>query len=80
VWIIKKLDETKNTFTSDGYIRTGDLGRINENGILFIVGRKKELLITKAGENVTPHVIEENIKSFGKGLIRDAIVVGDNEK
>lgn len=55
------------------------MGRFDENGNLFIVGRKKELLITKAGENVTPHVIEENIKSFGKGFIRDVIVLGDGE-
>eukprot|EP00341_Mesodinium_pulex_P005017 CAMPEP_0116986822 /NCGR_PEP_ID=MMETSP0467-20121206/63122_1 /TAXON_ID=283647 /ORGANISM="Mesodinium pulex, Strain SPMC105" /LENGTH=245 /DNA_ID=CAMNT_0004682489 /DNA_START=1157 /DNA_END=1894 /DNA_ORIENTATION=- len=75
----KKPLESSKTFSDDGSIRSGDLGRIDDNGCVYIVGRKKELLITRAGENVTPHVIEENIKSLGKGFIRDAIVMGDGE-
>lgn len=76
----KKESENINTFSSEGQIKSGDFGRIDENGQVQIVGRKKELLITSAGENVTPHIIEENIKSFGKGFIRDAIVFGDGKK
>jgi long-chain acyl-CoA synthetase len=54
----KLPEETKHTFTADGFFRTGDIGRIDDDGFLFITGRLKEMLII-GGENVFPREIEE---------------------
>src|SRR5690606_20066710 len=54
----KQPDETARTFDSQGYLRTGDMGRVDEDGFLFITGRIKEMLII-GGENVFPREIEE---------------------
>jgi long-chain acyl-CoA synthetase len=59
----KKSDETKATLSSDGWLRTGDLGHMDENGRLFISsGRIKDLII-RAGENVSPLAIENALMS-----------------
>src|SRR5437899_4328195 len=50
--------ETKATFSDDGFFRTGDIGRFDDEGHLFITGRLKEMLII-GGENVFPREIEE---------------------
>jgi long-chain acyl-CoA synthetase len=54
----KLPDETAKTFTSDGFFKTGDMGRLDGDGHLFITGRIKEMLIV-GGENVFPREIEE---------------------
>ena len=64
-------------FTSDGYFKSGDLGRIDENGFLYIVGRKKELIVTAGGKNVAPAVLEDRLRSHP--LISQCMVVGDNK-
>jgi acyl-CoA synthetase (AMP-forming)/AMP-acid ligase II len=51
-------EETANAFTADGFFKTGDIGRIDDDGYLFITGRLKEMLII-GGENVFPREIEE---------------------
>ncbi len=51
-------EETKHTFTSDGWLLTGDIAKINENGELFIVDRKKDMILV-SGFNVFPNEIEE---------------------
>lgn len=51
-------DATRNTFTDDGWLRTGDLGRMDEDGYFFVTGRLKELII-KGGENIAPREIDE---------------------
>ncbi len=54
----KNDDATKNALTTDGWLRTGDLGRMDEDGYFFITGRLKELII-KGGENIAPREIDE---------------------
>lgn len=51
-------DATAATFTSDGWLRTGDLGRMDEDGYVFVTGRLKELII-KGGENIAPREVDE---------------------
>jgi len=59
---LKNPEATKATFTSDGWLRTGDLGRIDEEGFVFVTGRLKELII-KGGENIAPREIDEALYS-----------------
>jgi long-chain acyl-CoA synthetase len=71
-------EETRASFTEDGWFLTGDLGEINAEGFLEIRGRKKDLLITSTGKNISPRHIEEILES--NPLIRHAVVLGDGEK
>jgi long-chain acyl-CoA synthetase len=73
-----KPDQTRETFTSDGWLMTGDIGRIDEDGFLLITDRKKELLKTAGGKFVAPAPIENLLKA--SPLIANAMVVGDLRK
>jgi long-chain acyl-CoA synthetase len=66
---------TRETFTEDGWFRTGDVGELDEEGFLRITGRKKEIIVTAAGKNVAPAVLEDRLRSHG--LISQCMVVGD---
>ena len=55
-------EATSGTFTADGWLRTGDLGRIDPDGYVFVTGRLKELII-KGGENIAPREIDEALYS-----------------
>ncbi|WP_194813546.1 long-chain fatty acid--CoA ligase [Nocardia sp. XZ_19_385] len=59
----------------DGWLRTGDLGELDEDGFLSITGRKKDLLVTAGGKNVSPGPMEDLIRSHT--LISQAVVLGD---
>ncbi|MGH9736965.1 MAG: AMP-dependent synthetase/ligase [Candidatus Acidiferrales bacterium] len=74
----RKPDETRATFTADGWFCTGDIGRIDEQGFLIITDRKKELLKTAGGKFVAPAPIENALKT--SPYISNAIVVGDRRK
>lgn len=57
------------------WLRTGDLGSLDEDGYLSITGRKKEIIVTAAGKNVAPAVIEDRIRAHA--LVAECMVVGD---
>ncbi|UGQ09993.1 AMP-dependent synthetase/ligase [Yinghuangia sp. ASG 101] len=59
----------------DGWLRTGDLGTLDDDGYLTVTGRKKEILVTAGGKNVAPAVIEDRIRAHS--LISECMVVGD---
>ena len=68
---------TKEVFTEDGWFRTGDIGELDEEGFLRITGRKKEMIVTAAGKNVAPAVLEDRLRSHG--LVSQCMVVGDGK-
>jgi long-subunit acyl-CoA synthetase (AMP-forming) len=72
-------DKTAETFTEDGFLRTGDIGEFDEDGYLKIVDRKKEIIISAAGKNMSPANIESKLKSAGP-LIGQAVTIGDNRQ
>lgn len=74
----KNEEATKDTFTGDGWLKTGDLGKWTDDGFLQIVGRKKEILVTAGGKNISPAHIEEQFKD--DPYIEHVIVYGDGKK
>lgn len=71
----KNAEATETSFTDDGWYVTGDLGRLSNDGFLYITGRKKDLIITAGGKNVAPGPIEEVIQRCS--LVSQALVLGD---
>ncbi|GAA1147185.1 AMP-dependent synthetase/ligase [Nesterenkonia lutea] len=63
-------------FTENGWFRTGDVGTLDSDGCLTITGRKKEILVTAAGKNVSPAQLEDLIRA--DAIVSQAVVVGDN--
>jgi long-chain acyl-CoA synthetase len=74
----KMPDETRENFTEDGWLRSGDIGEILEGNVLKITGRKKELIITSGGKNVAPSAIE-GLMGTSK-YINQVCVLGDQRK
>jgi long-chain acyl-CoA synthetase len=66
---------TKEMIDEDGWLHTGDLGNLDDEGFLAITGRKKDLIITAAGKNVAPAVLEDRLRAHW--LISQCLVVGD---
>jgi long-chain acyl-CoA synthetase len=66
---------TADTFTEDGWYRSGDIGEIDDEGFLKITGRKKEMIVTAGGKNVAPAVLEDRLRTHA--LISQCMVVGD---
>jgi long-chain acyl-CoA synthetase len=74
----KMPEETAKTFTKDGWLRTGDLGEIDNQNFLRITGRKKDLIITAGGKNIAPSAIEGHIAT--SKYINQVVVIGDRKK
>jgi long-chain acyl-CoA synthetase len=71
-------NDAANQEVFDGsWFRSGDLGRLDEDGYLFITGRKKELIVTAGGKNVAPAVLEDRLRAHP--LVSQCMVVGDNQ-
>ena len=70
-------EATRAVFTEDGFFRTGDLGTIDSEGYLTITGRKKEIIVTAGGKNVSPAALEDPIRA--NTIIGQVVVVGDQK-
>jgi len=71
----RKPEATTEAFETGGWLRTGDVGRIDEEGFLFITDRKKDLIVTSGGANIAPQPIESLLKA--DPLVGEAMVYGD---
>ncbi|MFF4704995.1 AMP-dependent synthetase/ligase [Streptomyces sp. NPDC001288] len=67
---------TADVLADDGWFATGDLGALDADGYLTITGRKKDLLVTSGGKNVSPAVLEDRLRS--RAPVGQCLVVGDN--
>jgi long-chain acyl-CoA synthetase len=70
-------EANREVFTEDGFFMTGDLGTLDSEGYLSIVGRKKELIVTSGGKNVAPAVLEDRVRAHP--LVSQCVVLGDNQ-
>jgi long-chain acyl-CoA synthetase len=70
-----KNAEATSTTLVDGWLQTGDIGSLDEDGFLYITGRKKDIIITAGGKNITPANLENGLKQ--NRYISQAVVVGD---
>ncbi|MFV0908344.1 AMP-binding protein [Rothia mucilaginosa] len=73
----KNPEEDAQAFTEDGWFRTGDLAEFDEAGLLKIVGRKKEIIVTAGGKNVIPGIAENHLRT--SPLVSQAMLVGDEK-
>jgi len=76
---LKSEEQTKETIDEDGWLHSGDCGKIDKDGFMMITGRIKELIITAGGENVPPVIIEDAIKEE-LPLLSNVMIVGDRRK
>src|SRR5207249_10225072 len=67
--------QTAEAIDSDGWLHTGDIGELDDEGYLHIVDRKKELIITAGGKNISPANLEAKLKA--SALVGTACVIGD---
>jgi long-chain acyl-CoA synthetase len=72
---LNRPEATADLIDADGWVHTGDVGRLDEDGFLTVVDRKKELIITAGGENIAPSLIENHLKEHP--LVGQALAFGD---
>lgn len=73
-----KPEATRDAFTEDGWFRTGDIGKIDEDGFLIITDRKKELFKTSGGKYIAPSPIEQMIRA--SRFVNQAVLIGNGRK
>jgi long-chain acyl-CoA synthetase len=69
-------EATAEALDGDGWLHTGDMGALDDEGFLSVTGRKKELIVTAGGKNVSPAVLEDRLRAHP--LVSQTMVVGDN--
>ncbi len=74
----KNEEETNSIFTTDGWLKTGDIGYFDEDGYLYITGRKKFIIVTRGGKNIFPEELEEKLTKIP--LIEEALVFSPDDK
>jgi long-chain acyl-CoA synthetase len=74
----KDDEATREVLPGDGWLRTGDLGTVDDDGFLTITDRKKDILVTAGGKNVAPQNLENALKT--SPLVSQALVVGDRRR
>ena len=73
-----KPQETAEAFTEDGWLLTGDIGHLDEEGYLFITDRKKEIIVTSGGKNIAPSRIENMFNL--DAMVEKVVVIGNDRK
>jgi long-chain acyl-CoA synthetase len=71
----KEPDATAAVLSADGWLKTGDIGHVDEDGFLYITDRKKDILVTAGGKNVAPQNLENELKT--SKYVSQALVIGD---
>ena len=74
----KKPEKTQEAMSEDGWLKTGDVGHVDNSGYVHITGRLKDIIITAGGKNITPAEIENKLKF--SPYISDAVIIGDKRK
>jgi len=74
----KNEEGTKQTFTNDGWLKTGDLGLLDKDNFVFIKGRDKNMILGPSGQNIYPEEIEEKIN--GSLYVSESLVIDENRK
>src|SRR5207244_12506121 len=71
-------DKTKEAFTADGWFRTGDLGRFDKDGYLYITGRVKTLIVLEGGEKIQPDDLEQSLQQ-ASGIREVGVLMRDRK-